>query len=186
MSSRLRNLLLTVVLLAAAAATWLQRPADDSANAAAGAAGGQQGFYLLDAVFSGLDETGAVIYQLAATRIEGSENPDQLQFHDVEIRYGEDVAMPWQITAESAQRQPDGNTLVLTDVVIESIADGTAQNTRIEAATLELEPKRQLATTTGRVRFTIGDSRIDAVGLTADLRNERISLESDVSGRVTP
>lgn len=186
MTLQLRNLFLAVLLLGAAAGTWLLRPAEDAADAGAVTSDGERGFYILDAVFSGLDESGEVVYRLAAARIEGSQAPEQMSFHDVEIRYGSDQQIPWYIMARSARRQAETDTLELMDVVIESAAQSPEQATRIEAQTLELEPARQLASTPGPVSFLIGDNRIDAVGLTADLRNERISLESRVSGRVSP
>jgi LPS export ABC transporter protein LptC len=184
MPARLRNLFLFIVLIVAAAATWLLRPAEDTENPSTGTGVSERGFYILEAIFSGLDETGKVVYRLAAARIEGSQSSEQMSFHEVEISYGQDQEIPWEITAQSARRRADGNIVELTGVIIESISDGSEQITRIEAETLELEPDRQLASTSGPVRFIIGDNRIDAVGLTADLRNEQISLESRVSGRV--
>lgn len=175
-----------MLLIAAAAASWLLLPAEEPASQSAGATASERGFYIRDAVFSGLDETGEVVYRLAAARIEGSEISEQMSFHEVEISYGQDQDIPWHITARSAHRQTDADLLELTGVVIESTADAPEDTTRIEAESLELEPNRQRASTSGPVSFVIGENRIDAVGLTADLRNERISLESRVSGRVSP
>jgi LPS export ABC transporter protein LptC len=186
MPSGLRNLLLTILLIAAAAGTFVLRPSEDAAGDSSGPAPSERGFYLLDAVFSGLDESGDVVYRLAAARIEGSDSPEQMSFTDVEISYGGDPDFPWQITAETARQVSEQETLQLRGVVIESMSDQGAELTRIEAQTLDYEPDRQLASTAGPVRFTIGENRIDAVGLIADLRNEEITLESGVSGRVTP
>lgn len=186
MPARLRNLILSVLLIAAAIGTWLLRPAESPDAQASNLAGTERGFYIRDAVFNGLDENGEVIYRLAAMRIEGSERTEQMSFHDVAISYGEDLEVPWRITAQTAHTQADGKVLELTGVVIQSAPESTGQPTRIEADTLELEAERQLARTTGPVTFAIGGSRLDAVGLTADLRNEQINLESNVSGRVAP
>ncbi len=184
--TRLRNLLLFGLLITAAGLSWLLRPAAESDELSAGPTGSERGFYMLDAVFSGLDETGEVVYRLAAARIEGSDSPERMSFHDVQITYGPEKEIPWHITAETAQRPTAEEKLELTGVIIESIADPPEEKTRIEAANLELVPAEQLATTNGPVRLSIGANRIDAVGLTADLRNESISLESGVSGRNTP
>jgi LPS export ABC transporter protein LptC len=183
---RLRNLILSVALIAAAVTSWLLRPLPEAEVADTEPAADDDGFYILDAIFNGLDTQGKVVYRLAATRIEGSESSDQLQFHDVEISYAQGAALPWQITAQTARRQGDQNTLELTHVVIESTSASPAETTRIEAEQLEFEPDLQLATSSGPVRFAIGNNRIDAVGLSVDLGNERITLESRVSGRVSP
>ena len=186
MPSSVRNLLLTILLIAAAAVTFVLRPAEETADGTDGPASSDRGFYLLDAVFSGLDESGEVVYRLAAARIGGSDTPEQMSFLDVEISYGGDPDFPWQITADAARQRGEQETLELSGVVIESMATQDQEPTRIEARSLEYEPDRQLASTNGPVSFTIGESRIDAVGLIADLRNEQITLESGVSGRVSP
>ena len=181
-----RNLLLSILLIAAAAGTFVLRPAEDALEDNTGTAGSERGFYLLDAVFSGLDESGEVVYRLAAARIEGSDSPEQMSFVDVEISYGDDPDFPWHISADSARQRADQATLELSGVVIESAADPNKKATRIQAQTLAYEPDRQLASTTGPVSLAIGENKIDAVGLIADLRNEEITLESGVSGRVSP
>jgi LPS export ABC transporter protein LptC len=185
MPVRLRNFLLSIALIAAALGSWLLRPADTTEAIDADTHAAERGFYILDAIFSGLDEHGTVVYRLAATRIEGSESSDQMQFQDVEISYRQEQDFPWRITAASARRPANTDTLELTDVVIESTADSPGQVTRIEAESLQLETQRQLAVTPGPVRFVIGESSLNAVGLTADLRNDRISLSSGAGGRVS-
>jgi LPS export ABC transporter protein LptC len=186
MPSGVRNMLLTIALITAAAVTFVLRPAEETADGTGGPAASERGFYLLDAVFSGLDESGEVVYRLAAARIEGSDTPEEMSFLNVEISYGGDPDFPWQITADTARQRGEQETLELSGVVIESTGVQNEEVTRIEARTLEYEPDLQLASTTGPVSFSIGENKIDAVGLVADLRNERITLESGVSGRVSP
>lgn len=186
MSTRIRNLLLAIVLLAAAGGTWLLRPPIIEDTPVTRTSSADRGFYILDAIFSGLDEHGELLYRLAAARIEGSEQTEQLRFHDVEIRYTQAQNVPWQITAAQASRRADTQTLELMQVVIESTDEAAARSVRIEADSLELETDNQLAHTSGAVRFAIGANRIDAVGLMADLHNEKITMESGVSGRVSP
>jgi LPS export ABC transporter protein LptC len=183
---RLRNLILSVALIAAAVASWLLRPPEETAGPIPVTAASERQFYILDAVFSGLDADGNVAYRLAAARIEGTEGSQQMRFHDVEINYAPNHAIPWQITAQTARRLADQNMLELTDVVIESTSASPEEATRIEAEMLELEPDLQVASSSGPVRFAIGNNRIDAVGVNVDLRSERIRLESRVSGRVAP
>lgn len=184
MTPGLRNFLISALLAAAAAATWLARPVEETAGSGEATPPAERGFYLLDAVFSGLDENGEVVYRLAAARIEGSEAQERMQFHDVAIQYRQAQESPWHISAAWAQHQMDGETLELEDVVIESRPQAAQDATRIEAATLELEPEAQLASTAGPVTLLMGRDRIDAVGLRADLRNEQITLESNIRGRV--
>ena len=91
MPVRLRNSILSVLLIAAAIGTWLLRPNDMLDAQGSNVTASERGFYIRDAVFNGLDENGEVIYQLAATRIEGSESTEQMSFHDVAINYGQDL-----------------------------------------------------------------------------------------------
>ena len=174
------------MLAAAAVTSWLLRPDAPPPDTAPDTAGVRLGYYIDDAVFSGLDDEGRIIYRLAATRIEGFENSDLLNLDDVEIRYAAELDLPWRITARSARRHHDEDVLELTGVIIESTQEPPRERTRIEADDIRFEPQRQVASTSGPVRFAIGPSVVDAVGLTADLRAQFISLESGVHGRVAP
>ena len=139
-----------------------------------------------DAVFSGLDSEGKIVFQLVAARIEGSEDSSLLNLSDVEINYAEDLDVPWLITAASAVSARDQDFLELHDVVLQRTADSPNERARIEATDIRLEPDTQIARTSGPVRFAIGTSSIEAVGLTADLRAERFRLESGVNARIAP
>ena len=186
MSSQIRKSALLVVLLAAAATSWLMRPTPEPAEVITRTADAKRVYYMTDAVFSGLDEQGRIIYRVAASRIEGTEEADELDLSDVEIRYVPDLDVPWLIKARSARTDAQRKVLDLTDVVIESTSDDPSQAARIEASDIQLEPERQLASTAGPVLFAIGPSTINAVGLVADLRAETFVLESNVNARVAP
>jgi LPS export ABC transporter protein LptC len=186
MSSQLKKSALFVVLLAAAATSWLMRPITEPTDVVARTTGTRRVYYMNDAVFSGLDEQGRIIYRVAASRIEGSEEADELDLRDVEIRYVPDLEVPWLIRARSARTDAQRKILELSDVVIESTSEDPGQTARIEAADMQLEPETRIASTPGPVHFAIGASSINAVGLVADLRAEKIVLESNVNARVTP
>lgn len=182
----LRNIVLILLLGAAATGTWLLRPVEPLSDSTVDGTGTSLRYYINDAVFSGLDDDGQIIYRLAAARIEGFEDSRVLNLDDVEIRYAANVDVPWVITAAQARSGGDADYFDLSGVVIERTAEQPEARTRIEADALRFEPKRQLASTPGPVRFAIGPSTINAVGLIADLRTERISLESGVYGHVSP
>jgi len=186
MSSQLKKSALFVVLLAAAAISWLMRPTIEPTDVVTRTTPTKRIYYMNDAVFSGLDEQGRIIYRVAASRIEGSEETDELDLSDVEIRYVPDLEVPWLIRARSARTDAQRKVLELTDVVIESTSDDPSQTTRIEASDMQLEPETRIASTPGPVRFAIGPSSINAVGLAADLRAETIVLESNVNARISP
>lgn len=186
MPVRLRNIVLFLLLGAVAATSWLLRPLEPLPDSAAEVSDSALRYYINDAVFSGLDDDGRIIYRMAAARIEGFGDSRILNLDDVEIRYAPDLNVPWLITAATARSGGEQDFLELSGVIIESTTEQPEERTRIEADDLRLEPKQQFASTPGPVRFSIGASIIDAVGLTADLRAERISLESGVYGHVAP
>ena len=186
MPTRLRNSLLLIALIAAALASALLQPDRGPPDTVTTAAGTQRGYYMNDATFSGLDDEGNIVYRLSAARIEGSDDSDLLDLRDVEIRYVEEQDVPWLISAQVARSQRDDDALELSGVVIETVAGDAREHTVIEADDLRFEPDRRLASTAGPVRFSVGGGRIEATGLSADLGNERFSLESGVSGRVAP
>ena len=179
MTTPIRNFLILLLLAVIAGGSWLfgrkplpTAPAPEAAEAALG-------YYLKDAVFSGLDADGRVIYRLAAGRIEQAPDSDMLTLESVEISYRDERAVPWIIRAAHARSSEDRAIIELEgDVTIEN--SGPGQITRIESSDLRLEPGNYFASTSGPVRFAVGNTWIRAVGLKAYLRDERIDLESEV------
>ena len=63
---------------------------------------------------------------------------------------------------------------------------GEGQVTEIRAPYLELEPDQSRAETDTRVQIRIGSRSLTATGMLASLRDSRVTLKSNVSGKFVP
>lgn len=184
-----RNALLTALLLVAVAGTWYlghlgrQMPAPQAGDAVL-----ELGYYLRNAVLLGTNDEGQVVYRISAARVaadgEEADEDGRLALETVTIDYRDDQDVAWQISAGRAAAARDADVLELRGGVrVQSTAARDGPETVIEAEQLSLEPERYLARTPGEVTVNIGAHRLSATGLTADLRDDRLELESRVHGQ---
>jgi lipopolysaccharide export system protein LptC len=182
----IRNAVWLSLLISAAAATWyLSRPEPEEAPRNTGARASSLGYYLIDAVLLGTDETGEVLYRIVAERVEEHPGSAQLRLTSIEIEYRDEADVPWRIRASFASGPTSRDYLDLSgDVRIESLPNSEGQRTIIEADSLRLEPEARFASTDGPVRFLVDDVWLYGVGLKAYLKDDRIDLESQVNARI--
>jgi lipopolysaccharide export system protein LptC len=182
----LRNAVWLSLLIGAAAVTWyLSRPEPTEAPRDTGSRTSSLGYYLVDAVLLGTDDSGEVLYRIVAERVEEHPGSEQLLLTSIEIEYRDEAEVPWRIRASSASGPTSRDYLDLSgDVRIESLPNSGGQQTLIEASSLRLEPEARFASTDGPVRFLVDDVWINGVGLKAYLKDDRIDLESQVNARI--
>jgi LPS export ABC transporter protein LptC len=181
-----RNIAWLVVLAASAFVTWYFGRGQDAAETQSATESTALGYYLTEAVVIGTDTAGKVLYRIAAERVEQNPDTEQLAFHDVLIEYSDQNEIPWRISASSAVGSMHQDYLELEGgVSVESRPDEAGRSTRIEAGRLRLEPRAYSLSTSGPVRFLLGETWIDAVGLSANLKDEEIDLESDVHAQIS-
>lgn len=180
-----RNVLGFAILGAAALASWFW-----SRDAAVLNVGGEDGpaaplgYYLRDAAITVMDVDGSVLYQISAAAIE--ERPDQNEtiLSRVYVRYSPTTEVPWEVSAESGVIPSDERFIELSGgVELSSIPDDRSERTIIRAPRLRFAPDDFLATTDTTVSLVLGDQRLDAIGMSADLQDDRLKLESSVHGQ---
>ena len=180
-----RNLLGFAILGAAALASWYWSR-DASVLDVGGAAGpaGPLGYYLRDAAIKVMDENGSVLYEISAQAIE--ERPDQNEtvLSGVFVRYSPTTDVPWEVSADSGVIPSDERFIELSgDVELSSIPDDRNERAIIRAPRLRFAPDDFLATTDTTVSLVLGEERLDAVGMSADLQDDLLKLESSVHGQ---
>ena len=186
MHPSVQNLVWLLVLGSAAAGTWyLTREPSVEPEATQSPGTNSLGYYLKGATVVGTDTNGEVLYRIAADRIEEDPDTSRLILSDVEVEYRDDVGVPWKIRASNASGPVDRAYFDMRgNVTIEHVDEVTQERTVIEAEEIHLIPESYFASTDGPVRFRIGDTEIDAVGLKAHLKDDRIDLESDVHAEI--
>jgi len=185
---RILDILFVCLLAAAAAGTWYwsrpTSPADARDRALDGAL---PTYYVRDALLLRTDETGRVRYRIHAAYAEELPGGGALRLDDVRIEFREDEQIPWRVRAGHAAASLADQVLELgggVELVRDSPREGAPTIVRTE--TLVLEPLRQFASASGRVTFVLGPNELIADGLKAFLKEDRLELESNVHGRLTP
>jgi LPS export ABC transporter protein LptC len=109
--------------------------------------------------------------------VEQPEHNEPLVLSDVRIEYAARENVPWVVTAVRATVNR-GETMRLHEARLSSLpAPGTA-SLLIETDELELDAKAYMARADHPVVLSRGGARVEAQGLTADLKQNRIELES--------
>ena len=186
MLTSLRNVFLALLLGGAAAASWYLSlaPAESPPPASSGGAS-DLGYYLLGAVFRGMNAEGRLVYEITADRIE--EDPDQahLRLQNVEISYFETENVPWLARAARATAPRNREFVDLEgSVTLSTTDDDTGAPTLIETEKMRFAPERYVASTDGPARVTVGGSWMDAGQLEANLKDDVIRI-SDVHASVS-
>ena len=145
------------------------------------------GYYINDAKLFGVDEKGQPLYQITARRLETSEQNNRLLLEDVQIEYWPRLKISWLLTATSGEVPQNEAYLDLQGGVklAQRLEDG-ATGTIIKAESLRLQPENFYATTNEAVRIHLGRNQIDATGIRAYLKDNRLELESNVHGQFNP
>lgn len=183
----IRNVIWLIVLGAAALGSWyLARSGGDAEPAAAAVEAPYRGYYLESARILGTGPSGNLLYEILADRAEQRAG-EEIEFIDVHIRYSPATEVPWTVDADTATIQPDLERVLLRGHVRAFSEAGFADNdTEIRTQYLELDPKAYLAETDARVQIRIGARSLTATGMLASLKDDRLQLKSNVSGKFVP
>lgn len=182
-----RNILLLAVLGVAAIISWfLARPIVDEPAAAAPYDPLHQGYYLRSARIFGTGPDGSALYEILAAYAE-QEDDDRISFSDVRISYSPESDVPWTVNADSATISQNERLVTLRGHVRALSSEGFSGNdTEIRTQYLELDPEAYIAETPERVQIRIGQRSLTATGMLASLKENRLELRSNVSGKFVP
>jgi len=182
-----RTIAIIVLLTVAAFGSWyLGRDRSDNGPASSASATAHRGYYLESARILGTGPSGALLYEIVADRAEQT-NPSQIEFTGVSIRYSPASEVPWSVDADAATLLPDEERVMLRGHVRAFSEQGFSGNdTEIRTPYLELDPVRYVAETDQRVQIRIGARSLTATGMLASLKEDRLTLKSNVSGKFAP
>ena len=146
----------------------------------------QDGFYLRSARILGTDVDGRLLYEIEAEYAE-QRSDDRIEFQNVQVQYSPESGVPWTLAADTATITHDHQLLMLEGHVIAATTEGLAgEETEIRTPYLELEPERYRAETNDRVQVRIGSRSLTATGMLASLKDNQVTLKSNVSGKFVP
>lgn len=161
----------------AAASTWLSRQSRQPEPAATARAAPDYFARDVVAVVTGAD--GRHQQQLRARRMEHLPDTDVLTLSAPHLTVYRD-GRPWQASAEQGRIATGGERVTLNgDVRLEQ---GGPRPLQLRTRTLQIYPERQYAETTAPLTLTSPEARVEAIGLEADMRRQKLTLLSNVRG----
>lgn len=188
MHLNIRNALGFAVLAGIAISSWyFSRPRLGPVGAVDGPPTGPLGYYLRDADISVMDVDGSVLYRILADAVEERPAENRTLLDRVQVRYSPAADVPWEVRAETGDIPTDERYIELSGgVELSSTAEPGAEPTVIRAPQLRLAPDDFLATTDTEVSVLLGEERLQAIGMRADLKGDFLELESNVHGQFNP
>lgn len=185
---RLRWLVAGVLLLAVCVAYFLGRAGTTPGNRPEAAARqNDYGYVALDARVVQTDDTGQVLYTLDAAQVAQDPGSGELAANTLTLHYGLNGLQPWTLGARSG-RLPSGSTRVHLegDVQARGKPAHTEQFVQINTQQVDFDMAAQELTTHQPVTVNWGGQQLAGRGLSANLKQGQLRLESSVHGRFSP
>jgi len=182
-----RNVIAIAVLTAGAMGSWyLARPGRDDGSNIPSFDAARRGYYLKSARILGTGTDGQLLYEIQAEHAE-QQDDERVSFTDVRMNYSPQSEVPWSIIADSATIHQDQQRVMLDGHVRAISSEGFSGNdTEIRTQYLEIDPESFVAETDRRVQIRIGARSLTATGMLASLKENKVELKSNVSGKFAP
>ena len=183
-----RELFALAALTAIAMLTWLWSRQGIDEEAPVNVTGaGAPGYYLHGASILGTDDEGRALFRVQAASAEELPRERRLLLNDVAVRYQPAAQVPWVLTASEGHAFLEESYLDFSGGV-ELTRSGQPDSgpMAIRTSSLRLEPGTFDVHTDDPVTLYFGDRRLDAVGLSANLKAGRLALESSIHGEFGP
>lgn len=179
-----RALGVLVLVIVVAVSTLLLRQLEEQQAPATEAAAPGIGYYLSEARLTGTGEDGRVLYRLLADEVVQRPADGSVNLSGVAVDYDPATAIPWRLTADTGEILDEGRLIALSGNVVAATRDQPdGPPATIRTDYLEFDPATDIASTDHRVLIDYAGSTVRALGLRALLREDRLQLLAEVSGR---
>jgi lipopolysaccharide export system protein LptC len=169
--------------------TWiLSSPSHRPSATGSGKASDLPGYYLKNAVLTDYDASGAPSVRIEADRIDQIDHGSEVALSNVRVDYDSPSGQVWVLVGDTAHVRPGGKIVDVAGNVRLQGEPSTGDPTPaiMHADTLSYDVDTAVASTKGDVRIDFGKHVQTARGLTANLKDQTIRLESRVNGRFHP
>jgi LPS export ABC transporter protein LptC len=145
------------------------------------------GYYLKHAILTDYDATGAPSIRIEAERIEQIAHGNEVELYNVRVNYDAPGGQAWVLIGDTAHVQPGGTVIdVSGNVRLQGENPGTPGTAVIRTDLLSYNVSESTASTKSDVRIDYGGHILTARGLSANLKERTMRLESKVNGRFLP
>jgi LPS export ABC transporter protein LptC len=169
--------------------TWILSSPSHRPSAAGGSRPTElPGYYLKNAILTDYDVSGAPSVRIEAERIDQIDHGNEVQLYNVRVDYDAPTGQSWVLVGDTAHVRPGGKIVdVAGNVRLQGEPSaGDPTPAIMHSDTLTYDVDTAIASTKGDVRIDFGKHVETARGLTANLKDQIIRLESKVNGRFHP
>jgi len=154
-----------------------------TARASAGGPPHDPGYSATNAQLIQTGADGRPVYTLDAAQIQQTPNDGLVNLQQVRLGFRDASGNEWTARAQRGQlAQGSGVVQLDGDVHVAGILPGTDETAEITSQHLLFDTNAQVVSTREPVTLMMSGRRLDAQGLTANLKERRVQLESAVNG----
>ncbi|HEX3948329.1 MAG TPA: LPS export ABC transporter periplasmic protein LptC [Steroidobacteraceae bacterium] len=145
------------------------------------------GYYLKNAILTDYDASGSPSIRIEAERIDQIDHGNEVALYNVRVNYDAPNGQNWTMVGDTAHVQPGGKLIdIAGNVRLQGENPGTAGTAVIRTDLMSYDVPQSTASTKSEVRIEYGGHMLTARGLSANLKERTIRLESKVNGRFLP
>ena len=143
-------------------------------------------YIVKDAKLYGTNTEGEFLYKIVAKRAQANNTDRQIYLDQVFLDYDGDQNVDWRITSDKGQLLSNSNVLALSgNVIVQSLSNENNMTT-ISTNYLEINPNTYTIATNRDVLIELDDNKIEAKGLTAQLKDNRLNFNSNINASIQP
>jgi LPS export ABC transporter protein LptC len=145
------------------------------------------GYYLKNAVLTDYDLAGDPSIRIEAERIDQIAHGNEVALYNVRVNYQTPGGQTWVMVGDVAHVQPGGKVIDVTgNVRLQGEPTAREGVAVVHTDTLSYNVPDAVATTKSDVRIDFAKHTLTAHGLSANLKERTMRLESKVNGRFHP
>jgi len=145
------------------------------------------GYYLKNAILTDYDLAGNPSIRIEAERIDQIAHGNEVGLYNVRVNYQTPGGQSWVMVGDVAHVQPGGKVIDVTgNVRLQGEAMGREGVAVVHTETLSYDVPDAVASTKSDVRIDFAEHTLTARGLSANLKERTMRLESKVNGRFHP
>jgi len=143
-------------------------------------------YIVKDAKLYGTNIDGKFLYKIVAKKAQANNTDRQIYLDQVFLDYDGDQDMDWSITSDKGQLLSNSNVLALSgNVTVQSLSNENNLTT-ISTDYLEINPNTYTIATNRDVLIELDNNTIEAKGLTAQLKDNRLNFNSNINASIQP
>ncbi len=178
-----KNVVLALLALFTLVTWWLARTDESDTLPVATVRLAQPGYYLRDATLEETDDAGRLYLRIATTTADQNPASEEIALGPVRVDYFPAGTAPWLLTANRGKLPRGARLVALYDnVTLTGSPIARSAPAVVRTSTMTLDTVASIATTTAPVRIELGPQVVLATGMRADLKHDRVALESNVRG----